>query len=91
LRGSDKIMRVCKKRLGIEVGETTPDQQFTLSEVECLGACTNAPMVQINNDYYEDLDETHLCAIIDNLKEDKPVTVGSQIGRKASEPFGEGK
>ena len=55
LRGSDKITETCCKKLGIGMGETTPDGQFTLKEVECLGACVNAPVVQINDDYYEDL------------------------------------
>lgn len=52
LRDSDSILETCKKHLKINVGETTSDKMFTLSEVECLGACVNAPMVQINDDYY---------------------------------------
>lgn len=52
LRGSDEILETCKKQLGIGVGETTKDNKFTISEVECLGACVNAPMVSINDDYY---------------------------------------
>lgn len=52
LRNSDEIMNVIKSKLNIEVGETTPCKTFTLSEVECLGACVNAPMVQVNDDYY---------------------------------------
>jgi NADH-quinone oxidoreductase subunit E len=55
LRGSDGIVHTCKKKLGIEPGQTTEDGKFTLQTVECLGACVNAPMVQINDDYYEDL------------------------------------
>ena len=55
LRGSDDIVHTCKKKLGIEVGETTADGQFTLGEVECSGACVNAPVVQIGDDYYEDV------------------------------------
>merc|ERR1711963_1038028 len=57
LRGSDEILKVIKDKLDIKVGETTKDKMFTLSEVECLGACVNAPMIQINDDYYEDLTE----------------------------------
>lgn len=52
LRNSDEIMNVIKTKLNIGVGETTPCKTFTLSEVECLGACVNAPMVQVNDDYY---------------------------------------
>lgn len=52
LRGSDEILETIKKNLKLEVGETSEDRMFTLSEVECLGACVNAPMVQINDDYY---------------------------------------
>lgn len=52
LRGSDEILNTIKKELQIEVGQTTSDGLFTLSEVECLGACVNAPMIQINDDYY---------------------------------------
>ncbi|KAI9718130.1 MAG: hypothetical protein M1828_006828 [Chrysothrix sp. TS-e1954] len=55
LRGSDGVMRAIQDHLGIHPGQTTPDKLFTFTEVECLGACVNAPMVQINDDYYEDL------------------------------------
>jgi NADH-quinone oxidoreductase subunit E len=55
LRGSDEILQSCKQKLGIEPGKVTEDGKFSLIEVECLGACVNAPMVQINDDYYEDL------------------------------------
>lgn len=70
LRGSDKITETCKKELGINFGEVTADQKFSLAEVECLGACVNAPMVQINDDYYEDLDEEKMKDIIRKLKND---------------------
>ncbi|RTG80170.1 NADH dehydrogenase (ubiquinone) flavoprotein 2 [Schistosoma bovis] len=50
--GSEVILNALKKKLGIEPGQTTPDKMFTLTEVECLGACVNAPMMQINDDYY---------------------------------------
>ncbi|XVN43230.1 MAG: NADH-quinone oxidoreductase subunit NuoE [Candidatus Rickettsia vulgarisii] len=70
LRGSDKITETCKKELGINFGEVTPDKKFSLTEVECLGACVNAPMVQINDDYYEDLDEEKIKNLINKLKQD---------------------
>jgi NADH-quinone oxidoreductase E subunit len=70
LRGSDKITETCKKELGITFGEVTTDEKFSLTEVECLGACVNAPMVQINDDYYEDLDEEKMRNLINKLKLD---------------------
>ena len=86
LRGSEKLskaaMEVCKTNLG----ETSTDNKFTVVEVECLGACCNAPMVQINDDYYEDLDEENFRKILLNLKNNKSNKVGSQIGRKSSQP-----
>jgi NADH-quinone oxidoreductase E subunit len=86
LRGSDDLKEVAKKKLGIAVGETTKDKKFTLVEVECLGACANAPMVQINNDYYEDLDKDNFTKLLDDLAKNKKVKVGSQRGRTSSEP-----
>lgn len=88
LRGSDAIMDTCKSKLGIGLGETTADKQFTLVEVECLGACVNAPLVQINDDYYEDLDADQMAKIIDDLKAGKKIEIGSQTGRKGSAPEG---
>lgn len=55
LRGAETITETIEKKLGIHAGETTKDGLFTLAEVECLGACVNAPMIQINDDYFEDL------------------------------------
>ncbi len=86
LRGAEAIIAKCEKLLKIKKGETTEDSQFTLSEVECLGACANAPVVQINDDYYEDLSSETIERIILDLKNGKKITVGSQIGRKSSEP-----
>jgi NADH-quinone oxidoreductase E subunit len=86
LRGAADVMNSAKKKLKIDKGETTKDGLFTLSEVECLGACVNAPMVQINDDYYEDLTEKSIIEIIDLLSEGKKVKSGSQTGRKGSEP-----
>lgn len=88
LMGSDDITKACRKKLGINIGETTKDGKFTLVEVECLGACVNAPMVQINDDYYEDLNSESICKVLDNLSEGKPQKVGPQAGRHSSEPKG---
>ncbi len=86
LRGSDDITKICKKKLGIKAGETTKDGKFTLVEVECLGACVNAPMVQINDDYYEDLLPETMEKIIDNLSQGNRIKCGSQIKRHNSAP-----
>lgn len=86
LRGSDDILAACKKKLGIETEEVTRDGQFSLVEVECLGACVNAPMVQINDDYYEDLDAKKMTQILDDLGKGKEVVPGSQTGRQTSAP-----
>ncbi|HEX6956996.1 MAG TPA: NADH-quinone oxidoreductase subunit NuoE [Ferrovibrio sp.] len=88
LRGSDKIVAACKKHLGIGLGETTPDGQFTLVEVECLGACVNAPMMQIGDDFYEDLDEDSTGKILEALKRGERPKPGPQNGRLSSEPLG---
>lgn len=84
LCGSDKIVKSCKEHLGIGMGETTPDGKFSLMEVECLGACVNAPMVQINDDYFEDLTADNMKEVINTLAEDLTPVIGSQTGRKAS-------
>ncbi|MDX1917308.1 MAG: NADH-quinone oxidoreductase subunit NuoE [Rickettsiaceae bacterium] len=84
LRGAEDIMRICKEKLNIEENETTEDGLFSLKEVECLGACVNAPMVQINDDYYEDLTKEIMSDIIDKLQSGQKVDIGSQIGRVGS-------
>ena len=89
LRGSDEIMATCKKKLGIEVGETTLDGKFTLTEVECLCACVNAPMMQINDDFYEDLDEDSTSDILDKLRSGASPKPGPQSSRRGCEPEGE--
>ncbi|TMW48354.1 hypothetical protein DOY81_006580 [Sarcophaga bullata] len=89
LRGSDEILETCKKTLNIGVGETTKDMKFTISEVECLGACVNAPMVAINDDYYEDLTAKDMQAILADCKADRVSPAGPRNGRFASEPKGE--
>jgi NADH-quinone oxidoreductase E subunit len=87
LRGADDVVAACEKHLGIGLGETTPDGQFTLAEAECLGACVNAPMAWIGDDYYEDLDPDNVVKLLEALKrgDAKP---GSQIGRTGSAPAG---
>jgi NADH-quinone oxidoreductase subunit E len=87
LRGSDDVIRACKER-GMKKGGTSADGMFTLTEVECLGACANAPMVQINDDNYEDLTYESTLAVLDALaKGESPKTL-SQIGRQTSAPEG---
>ena len=88
LRGSDEVVRVCEQKLGIGVGGTTKDGLFTLVEVECLGACVNAPILQDNDDFYEDLDGPATEALLDALREGNPPPHGSLAGRRGSEPVG---
>lgn len=89
LNGSDNIMKACQDKLGVRSGETTEDGEFTLLEVECLGACVNAPMMQINDDYYEDLDSEGTGVILDELRAGKTPETGSQLARFTCEPIGE--
>ena len=86
LRGSDDVMRCIKDKLGISSGETSACGKFSLLEVECLGACVNAPMVQINDDYYEDLDYMATNDLIDRLAVDDVPPAGSVRGRQGSQP-----
>jgi NADH-quinone oxidoreductase subunit E len=87
LRGSDDVFTACAKR-GLKKGKTTDDGLFTLTEVECLGACANAPMVQINDDNYEDLTEESMGAILDALARGETPRRGPQIERQTSCPEG---
>jgi len=87
LRGSDAIVGSCKSRLGIEFGETTEDGLFTLSEAECLGACVNAPMMQINDDFFEDIDSGSTEFILSELAAGSKPKTGSQIARVTCEPI----
>jgi NADH-quinone oxidoreductase subunit E len=87
LRGSDDVMRACKDR-GLKKGATTADGLFTLTEVECLGACVNAPMVQINDDNFEDLDYEKTLILLDALKRGETPKPGPQIDRQWSAPVG---
>lgn len=88
LRGSDEVVSTCKSKLGIEVGETTADGEFSLAEAECLGACVNAPMLQIGDDYYEDLTPQAVEDLLDALARGERPKAGSQSGRKGCEPAG---
>ncbi|MDB5689640.1 MAG: dehydrogenase [Sphingomonas bacterium] len=87
LRGSDDVMAACKNR-GLAKGRTTGDGLFTLTEVECLGACANAPMVQINDDNYEDLTFDSMSAILEALASGGTPKPGPQNGRQTSAPEG---
>jgi NADH-quinone oxidoreductase E subunit len=88
LRGAEDIMRTCREALDLKVGETGADGQFTLDEVECLGACVNAPMMQIGDDYYEDLSPETARQILEELKAGGTPKTGSQSGRRSCEPAG---
>lgn len=87
LAGSDDVFAACKNH-GLIKGKTTPDGLFTLTEVECLGVCANAPMVQINDDNFEDLDYDRTTAVLEALAQGKMPEPGSTIGRRASCPEG---
>jgi NADH-quinone oxidoreductase E subunit len=87
LRGSDDVVAACERKLGIEIGGSTTDGLFTLVEVECLGACVNAPILQVNDDFYEDLDGPATEALLDALRAGNRPPPGSMIGRDGSEPI----
>ena len=86
LRGSNGLTKIAKEVTGCKLGETSSNNEFTVVEVECLGACCNAPMVQINDDYYEDLDEKNFRDLLNDIKNSNKIKVGSQIGRQSSNP-----
>lgn len=88
LRGSDEVIRCIKDKLNIGSGETSADGKFTMLEVECLGACVNAPIIQMNDDFYEDLDYEATSKLIDALAGDTPPPFGSVVGRCGSEAAG---
>lgn len=88
LRGAEEVTERIEKNLGIKVGETTKEGMFTLNVVECLGACVNAPMIQVNDNYYEDLALEDVDEILDDLKAGKVPKAGPRNGRFASEPAG---
>ncbi len=87
LRGAEDIKKVCEEKIGPQ-REVRADGKFSWLEVECLGACCNAPMVQINDDYYEDLTPENFAGLLDDLAAGRPVRKGSQTGRVTSEPAG---
>ena len=86
LRGAYKLVDVCKNKISKNENEISTDGNISWMEVECLGACVNAPMIQINDDYFEDLDENKLKKIIENIKKGVKIEPGSYKGRKSSEP-----
>ncbi|GAN76846.1 complex I 24 kDa subunit family protein [Acidisphaera rubrifaciens] len=89
LRGSDEVVAACRKATGIHGwGETSEDGLFTMIEVECLGACVNAPILQVNDDFYEDLDAERTTALLEALRRDAPPKPGSMSGRLNSAPEG---
>jgi NADH-quinone oxidoreductase E subunit len=88
LRGSEQVVSTCEGKLNIGVGGTTPDGLFTLVEVECVGACVNAPVLQVNDDFYEDLDGPATEVLLDALRAGNVPPPGSAIGRHGSEPIG---
>ena len=85
LCGSASIVEACEEELGISLGQTTDDNKFTLREVECLGACVNAPMMQIGDDYYEDIDAGSTKNILQALRRGETPKPGPQSGRTSSE------
>ncbi len=88
LCGSDEVLRACRDVLGVEPGESTPDGRFFLREFECLGACANAPVMWIDDDYYEDLDYERARRVLEAIARGERPRPGPQSGRRASEPAG---
>ena len=86
IRGADKIVKLFKEKISPNENEISKHGSCSWMEVECLGACVSAPMVQINDDYYEDLDEDNFRKILIDLKNNKSINTGSQIGRQTSHP-----
>jgi NADH-quinone oxidoreductase E subunit len=89
LRGSNDVVKACKEKLGIGMGERTPDGKFSLAELECSGACVNAPVIQIGDDYYEDVDYASTAKILDAFQRGETPKAGSVIGRDGAAPAGE--
>ena len=86
IRGADKIVKLCKEKISKNENEISKKVNCSWMEVECLGACVSAPMIQINDDYYEDLDEKSTAEILDSLINNKPLKAGSYRGRKNTAP-----
>ena len=87
IRGAYKLVEACKEKISKNESELSSNKICSWMEVECLGACVNAPMMQINDDYYEDLNEENFEKIIENITNNKKINKGSQILRKGSEPY----
>ena len=88
LCGSDDVVRACKEMLGVGIGESTPDGRFFLREFECLGACSNAPVLWVDDDFYEDLDYAGTRKVLEALQRGERPTPGPQNGRKNAMPLG---
>jgi NADH-quinone oxidoreductase subunit E len=89
LRGSDDVTEACRKATGIpEWGETSEDGVFTMTEVECLGACVNAPILQVDDDFYEDMDAEKVATLLAALRRGERPAPGSMAGRQTSAPEG---
>ena len=89
LRGSDAVLKACREAAGCEVGGVSADGMFSIVEVECLGACVNAPMLQVSNaEFYEDLDEASTRALIEALRRGDRPKAGTQVARQTSAPIG---
>jgi len=89
LRGSDEVTAACRKATGIQGwGETSADGVFTMTEVECLGACVNAPILCVDDDFYEDMDADRTAALLAALRRGERPTPGSMAGRQTSAPEG---
>ena len=86
IRGADKIVKICKQKISEKENSISKNGECSWTEVECLGACVNAPMMQINEDYYEDLDEKSAVKIIESIFQDKILKPGSYRGRKNTSP-----
>ena len=86
LRGAGQIVKTCQKKISKNPNEISENGMCSWTEVECLGACVNAPMIQVNNDYYEDLDTISAEKVLDSFLEDKPLKPGSSKNRNSSAP-----
>ncbi len=87
IRGADKLVKLCQEKISPNENKLSSNGKCSWMEVECLGACVNAPMIQINENYYEDLDEKNTVKILDSLMNDKPILPGSFKGRKNTAPI----
>ena len=86
LRGSEELIKICKARINEKQHSLSDDGSMSWEEVECLGGCANAPLVQIGSDYFEDLDKESFEKLISDIKDNKPLVPGSRLNRFSSEP-----